>query len=113
VGTVAGLGELVDGVTVAVLGEGGGAGAVLAAVEHAPIDQGVEEPRQLQGRRVGAVRVGGRQVGERGRDLRGVQDHVVIGTGGVEGTQDPEVGEAVVRGDVAEQAHPVVESEFF
>jgi hypothetical protein len=104
-------GELVDGVAVAVLGEGGGAGAVLAPVQHAPVDQGVEQARQLQTGRVGATGVGRGKVGEGGRHLGRVQDDLVAGAGGVEGAQDPEVGDVILGGDVAEQAHPVVEPE--
>jgi hypothetical protein len=98
-------------VAVAVFGESGGAGAVLAAVEHTPVDQGVKEARQLQQGRVRAVRLRHGQVGEGRRHLGGMQDHVVTGAGRVEGAQHPEVGEAVLRGDVAEQSHPIVEPE--
>jgi hypothetical protein len=108
---IAGLGELIDRVPVAVLGERRGPGAVLTTVEHTPLHQRIEQPGQLKVGRVGAVRVGGVQTGQGRGHVGRVQQDVVVRPRRVEGAQHPQVRLSVVRGDVAEQAHPVVQSE--
>src|SRR3954453_20151331 len=40
-----------------------------------------------------------------------MQDHVVTGARRIEGAQTPQGGEALLRRDVAEQSHPIVEPE--
>ena len=109
-GPVPGLGELVDVVPVAVLGEVRGAGAVVGAVQHLPFGEGVEQhlhvadgapPPACSAARLAEYRPG---VGR-------VHQHLVVGPGPVEGAQQPQVLVAFLGGREVEQPQPVIESE--
>ena len=109
VGAEPGIGELVDRVPVPVLLHRGGARGVLPAVQVAPVHQRVEGGGEiLRSRALGML---GGQLGQLHRDVRGVQQDLVVGPGPVERPQDPQVDEPLVGRQEVEQPHPVVERE--
>lgn len=111
VGAVAELAELVDGLAVAVAGQGAGAGGVVEAVHDAVGGEFVEPPAQFGGghdRCVGVVR------GEfaQGRlDLVRADLDLVDLAAPVHGAQDPQVGDVVVAPGEVEQAEAVADGE--
>ena len=107
VGAVAGLGELVDVVPVAVLGEGGGAGAVVATRSSTPHSASASSSgcTVADGARLGML---GGEGAERGPGVGGVHQHLVVGPGPVEGAQQPEVLVPLLRRGEVKQAQPVI-----
>jgi hypothetical protein len=112
VGTVSGLGELVDMVPVAVLGEVGGARPVVTPVKDLPVGECIKEGLHLPHRaRRGHIRVLCGHPAEQGPRVGGVQQHLVLRPGPVEGTQQPQILTALLGGREMEQPQPVVQRE--
>ena len=94
---VAGLAELVHEVPVAVFGQRRGAGAVVAAFEHFPDVELLEQGSDLRGREVSRSVVAGDTFEDPGH-LGGVEQHHVVGASVVEGAEYPQVLDAFLRG---------------
>lgn len=112
VGLESGLGELVDEVPVAVLGQGRRARTVVAAFEHTPAVQLIEQRADLGGGEPGQFRggVGGRRIGgvDPGGDVVGVQQHHIRRAGPIEGVQNAQVVGALLGGGEGEQPQTLV-----
>ncbi len=94
---------------VAVLGEVRGAGAVVGAVQHLPFGQRVQQHLHVSDG--GRLRLLGGELAEDRTGVGGVHQHLVVGSGPVEGPQQPQVLVAFLGGREVEQPQPVVQRE--
>ena len=111
VGAVPEFAELVDGLPVAVAGQGARAGGVVEAVQHAVRGEFVEPVAQPLGgdlRGLGVVRG---EFAQGGLDLVRADLHLVDLAQAVHRAQDPQVGDVVVAAGEVEQPEAVTDRE--
>ena len=111
VGAVAEFAELVDGLAVAVAGQGARAGGVVEAVHHTVGGEFVQAAAQALGRDHRRLRVHCGQLPQGRLDLVGADLDPVDLAEAVHGAQDPQVGDVVVAPGEIEQPEAVADRE--